>query len=149
MAQQTRLQKIVDEMIIKDEVLCMGDIQHNTVIQETFAGVKSNKFNLQIAEYVKSNLVNSSHNWYWYVFTKTQLKKLNAIMKAKSKETLQKRVYAFAGMITSGYYSHLFNKAIIKSWIELCKRNNLKHGLVKVNRQKLFETQLNNMLQNL
>lgn len=145
----TRLEKLVETMLIKDEVLCLGDVQHNEVIKETFTGVKSNNFNLSIAEYVKNNVNNHNHKWYWYNFSKGQLKKLNAIMKAKTKETLQKRVYAFSDLLTRGHYSSLFNRKQIAEWIEFCNTHKLEHGLVKVNRQKLYEEKLNKMLESI
>lgn len=142
----TKLNDLVKTMLIKEEVMCMGDIWHNETILKTFEDVKSNKFNLGVAQFVKENLENSSHKWYWYTINKTQLKKLNAIMKAKTKETLQKRVYDFSNLITRGRYSHIFNRKLIASWIKFCNENKLEHGLVKVNRVKELENYLNNYL---
>lgn len=130
----TRLSDLVETMLVKDEVMCLGDIQHNEVITKTFSDVKSNKFNLAIAQYVKDNMGN--HKWYWYTFTKGQLQKLNAIMKAKSKECLQKRVYAFGDMLTNGHYASIFNRKLIENWVQLCDQHNLEHGLIKANMQK-------------
>ena len=145
----TRLSNLVETMLVKDDVMCVGDIQHNEVITKTFSDVKSNKFNLAIAEYVKSCLGNTSHKWYWYTFTKGQLQKLNAIMKAKSKECLQKRVYAFGDMLTNGHYASIFNRKQIELWVQFCEQNNLQHGLVKVNRVKQYQNTLNRMLHNI
>lgn len=143
----TRLSDLVETMLIKDEVMCVGDVQHNEVITETFSDVKSNKFNLAVAQYVKNNINNHNHKWYWHNFTKGQLQKLNAIMKAKSKETLQKRVYAFSRLITNGHYASLFNRKQIAEWVQFCEQNNLEHGLVKVDRQKEYMNRLNKMLE--
>lgn len=149
MVKETRLQAIVKQMIIKDEVLCLGDIQHNEVINETFADVKSNNFNIDVANFVLNNVFNHNHKWYWYNFSKGQLKKLNAIMKAKTKATLQKRVYSFSDLITKGHYASLFNRKLIAEWVEFCNQHKLEHGLVKVNKQKLYEDRLNKMLENM
>lgn len=149
----TRLNEVVDKMIIKDKQMCLGDKWHNEAIQETFKDVKSNKFNIAVANFVLDMVTDREGKIRWYYhtsLTKTQLKKLNAIMKAKTKAktkaTLQKRVYAFSNLITSGMYSHLLNKGLINSWVEFCNTNKLEHGLVKVDRVKHFENQINSML---
>lgn len=145
----TRLSEVVDKMIIRDKQMCLGDIWHNEAIQETFKDVKSNKFNIAVANFVLDMVTDREGKIRWYhhtSLTKTQLKKLNAIMKAKTKATLQKRVYAFSNLITSGMYSHIFNKGLINSWVEFCNTNKLEHGLVKVDRVKHFENQINSML---
>ena len=141
----TKLNDLVKTMLIKEETMCMGDIWHNETILKTFEDVKSNKFNLGVAQFVKENLENSSHKWHWHTINKTQLKKLNAIMKAKTKDTLQKRVYDFSKLITRGRYSNIFNRKLIASWVKFCNENKLQHGLVKVNKIKEIEDKIDKM----
>lgn len=148
----TRLSDLKDSMLIKDEQLCMGEVWHNERMELLVKDVKSVKFNLELVEWCKDIISDKNGVIDMHTsnrLTKGQIIKLNSIMKAKSKATLQKRVYALSNLFTNSYSQAIFENHRNKSWVEFCNKHNLDSGLVKVNRREQMEKQLNSMLCNL
>lgn len=147
----TRLSDLKEKLIIKDKVMACGDVWHNEDVDMLFDGLKSNKFNLDLLTLVYNLATeNDTKKVDMYSlrrqFTKGQLRKINAICKAKTKETQQKRMYSLMHLLTSGVYSGLFNKEQLESLDEFCKTHKLQSGLVRVNRVERMEAELNSLL---
>lgn len=142
-----KITDIKKQLIISDKELCVGDVNHNNVIKATFKNVKSNKLNVDISCFIRDNMLEDGKpRWYFYSLTKTQMNRLGAIMRTKSKDTLQKRVYAFSYLISSGAYAYLFNKHLMRDWKNICERNGLDSGLVEENRVESYQKKLNKAL---
>lgn len=149
--QMTRLSDLKEKLIIKDKVMALGDDWHNEDVNMLFEGLKSNKFNLDLLTLVynlatKNGTEKVDMHSLSKQFTKGQLRKINAICKAKTQETQQKRMYSLMHLLTSGVYSGLFNKKQLEALDEFCKTHNLQSGLVRVNRVERMEAELNNLL---
>ena len=147
----TRLSDLKEKLIIKDKVMALGDDWHNEDVNMLFEGLKSNKFNLDLLTVVynlatKNGTEKVDMHSLSKQFTKGQLRKINAICKAKTEATKQKRMYSLMHLLTSGIYSGLFNKKQLEALDEFCKSHNLQSGLVRVNRVKHMEAELNNLL---
>lgn len=147
----TRLSDLKEKLIIKDKVMALGDDWHNEDVNMLFEGLKSNKFNLDLLTLVynlatKNGTEKVNMNSLSRQFTKGQLRKINAICKAKTEATKQKRMYSLIHLLTSGIYSGLFNKKQLEVLDEFCKSHNLQSGLVRVNRVERMEAELNNLL---
>ena len=146
----TRLSDLIETMYIKDDVLCMGEVWHNERMKMLVDGVKSNKFNIELVQWVKEVISEPDKTITMHSsdrLTKTQIKKLNAIMKAKSKATLQKRVLALSGLFTGSMCQAIFEQHRNESWVKFCNEHKLEHGLTKVNRHEQFQKELNALLQ--
>ena len=95
----TRLSDLKEKLIIKDKVMALGDDWHNEDVNMLFEGLKSNKFNLDLLTLVynlatKNGTEKVDMHSLSKQFTKGQLRKINAICKAKTQETQQKRMYS-------------------------------------------------------
>lgn len=111
------------EMII-DEDKCMGDIWHNEDVRNLVEDVRDNKLNGQILELVYSYSQRRDNtndtDWIHHDFTKGELRKLNALMKSKSKKTLEKRKLGYLNFLTNkSVYSLILNKNKIQYFSEL------------------------------
>ena len=148
----TRLSDLKETMLIKDETgLCLGEVWHNERMELLVKDVKSVKFNLELVQWCKDvisdNGVITMHSSNR--LTKGQIVKLNSIMKAKTKVTLQKRVYSLSNLFTNSFSQNFFEKDRNKSWVEFCNKHNLDSGLVKMNRCEQTEKIINSMISNL
>lgn len=98
-----------------DPVRCVGDILHNELLDTLFEGVdKRSTHYKKVSAFLDSYLDGNNQNWIDNVIPGYRLKKLNAIMKAKTPETFQKRVKALIHQTKYGtHYGLLFNRQFI------------------------------------
>ena len=148
----TRLSDLKDSMLIKDKQLCLGEVWHNERMELLVKDVKSVKFNLELVQWCKDVISDKNGIITMHTsnrLTKGQIIKLNSIMKAKSKATLQKRVYSLSNLFTNSFSQSFFERDRNEAWVKFCNEHGLDSGLVKVNRVKQTEKIINSMINNL
>lgn len=134
---QLSLDEIKDLMLEKqeneDDLYCMGDIWHNQVIESLFDGINDDDISKTIVANIAFKMIESFNyrdksiytdskfnhtvlKWYDRVLglNKGDYKKLNALMKSKSTQTLKKRMASFLKKQTNGYYGTLLNSGKIR-----------------------------------
>lgn len=159
-----KIKELYESMLIKrKDGLCLGEVWHNKRMELLFKDVKYSKFNYDLLLWIKDTITQNYHeseDWikkygdnYGKItmnssdnLTKGQIKKLNSILKSKSKNTLKKRIYNFSEMLVNSYYQSIFHTKRNKSWIEFCNKYNLETGLIKTTRQEQMIKTINNML---
>ena len=97
-----------------ENVQMVGDTLHNEVIDTLFGGLPSkSKYKNRIL--FRLDLVYEDCDKRWTELTKTNARKLNAIMKSKTDKTFQKRLKAYVNYLSYGSrYGAFFNHGQIK-----------------------------------
>lgn len=113
----------IQELLIQDKQLCLGDLWANKRIELTFKDIdleRDNRFIVQeVYKYVKFLRENCCHNnWLQDTLNISEAKKLNAIMKCKSKDSLRKKICKFYYTIQEDTYDWLFHSKKINAWKE-------------------------------
>lgn len=132
----TRLSDLKDTMLLKDPKY-LGEIKHNERMELLIKDVKSVKFNLELVQWCKDVMSDEYDLIDMYTsnrLTKGQIIKLNSIMKAKTKATLQKRIYSLSNLFTNSFSQRSFEKERNEAWVKFCNEHDLDSGLVKNNK---------------
>ena len=97
-----------------ENVEMLGDKFHNEIIDTLFNGLPArSKYKNRIL--FRLDLVYESVDKRWTELTKTNARKLNAIMKSKTDKTFQKRLKAYINHLAYGtHYGQIFNRDEIK-----------------------------------
>lgn len=111
----------INELIInRPDGNCLGDCWTNDKINIIFKDIdlqNDKRFLVdKIFNYIKFLKDNSHNGWLHENITKSESKKLNSIMKCKTKETLKKKLIRFYWEIQEDMYDHLFNRKKIEAW---------------------------------
>ena len=125
----------IKELIIqRPDGNCLGDGWANKRVELTFNGIDLENDKRVIVEEVYKYIVylreNCCHNnWLQDTLNIDEAKKLNAMMKCKTKETLRKKVSKFYFCIQQDQYDWLFHSKKICAWrnviINLQEKENL------------------------
>lgn len=112
-----------------NEILCLGDKWHNDTIHTLFQGVnKKSARNKQVIAALElafpDNTEDKRFSKRWTPITKTNAKKLNAILKAKTDETFEKRITKYIKHLAYGtHYGMLFNKKEINAFLVILEKD--------------------------
>lgn len=111
----------IKELLTNKEHRCYGDIWSDERVEIIFKDIDLEKDNRLIVKLI-FYFVKFLREWHKYSrwiheqITKSEAKKLNAIMKCKTKDTLRKKISAFYGEIQQDNYDWLFFAHKIKAW---------------------------------
>lgn len=107
----------IQNLYIKTNDMCVGDRYHNDYMDILVQNIEVNECNSIILEAFNRNW--KTGNWVYDSYTKEELRRLNVIMRTKSKQTLLTRIKGFIEYISKGCpYTLLLNQRKIEFWLE-------------------------------
>lgn len=127
----------IKELLTNKDQKCFGDIWSDERVEIIFKDIdleKDNRLVVQLVfEFIKYlKYWHSVSRWVHEQITKSEAKKLNAIMKCKTKQSLRKKISAFYGEIQQDQYDWLFFAHKIKAWQNVIKVLQEKENLWEV-----------------
>ena len=115
-----------------DPVRMVGDQIHNEFIDLLYKDVdKRTKTYKNVNNILHEYLKDSSQRWVSNVLNKTDIKRLNALMKSKTNKTYQKRLFKLIDHLAySSRYGYVFNKELVDLLEMELNKNENKNGLL-------------------
>lgn len=135
---------IKDFIIKRPDGNCLGDMWANKRTELAFKDIdlENDKRTIvaEVYNYIKYLRENCCHhNWLQDTLNIDEAKKLNAIMKCKTKETLKKKISKFYWCIQQDQYDWLFHSKKICAWRDFIINMQLKEHLWEVVPQDVQE----------
>lgn len=116
---------------------CMGDIWHNQNIDMLLDGIdKRSKNYKRVWQALQNMFETDERRWNHYQLAKYEVKAINAMMKAKTEETFQKRVQAFLFKQYDKMYGSLLERRKIEAFGHLLDD---KHQIKTISRRQMLE----------
>lgn len=109
------MKELINKLYIHNDSMCVGDNWHNEYMDILVKDIPYNECNEHIIKYFSNTNWKTGH-WVFDFITKEEMRKLNTIMRTKTKETLSKRLKNFVSHLIDGdHYSLMLNRKKIES----------------------------------
>lgn len=103
---------------------CIGDMEHNEIIDRLFKEVDQTSNNYtRVYNALEQMFETDPRRWNHYQLAKYEVNAINAMMKAKTEETFQKRVYNFVCKQYDKMYGSITERKKIKAFSQLLDDN--------------------------
>jgi len=121
------MDQMIEKLYIKTNSMCVGDNWHNEYMDILVKDIPDNEANKIIIEYFSKSNWKTGH-WVFDFTTKEEMRKLNTIMRTKTKETLRKRIINFINHLMDGdHYSLMLNSKKIEGLSDLLSKFAVKY----------------------
>jgi len=106
-------------MIEENQISCYGDSIHNEYI-EVFTDCKEDNNSKKLSEAIQQIMDKRQQSWVFHSFNKWELQRMKSLLNSKTEKTFNKRFYTLIHkLLTSGMYSHIFNRCKIDMLCEV------------------------------